>query len=187
MSKVYLKGFLGTLAFTLLVFWGWTYYSSKNNTQAMPERFKLIEQLETQGMPAFKLTDLTGKAFSSDTLKGKTVLLNFWASWCAPCVSEFPSMVEITNRMKGDLVFVAISHDKKLEDIQLFLKAMKQESPHMYLLWDKDKSVGKQFGVEMLPETFVFRKDGRLERKVIGEQNWTEAGAEEFFKRISQK
>jgi thiol-disulfide isomerase/thioredoxin len=174
---VYVKGLIGALALALILFLGWKALDNRLSTQKMPERYDIIDSLEKDGMRKFSLPNMDGSTFDLESVRGKVILLNFWASWCEPCVREYPSMTKLANHFKGDLVFIAISNDEEKENIDKFLGAMGESSPHTIVLWDKDRTVADQYGVERLPETFIFNKEGKLDRKIIGQTEWYEEGA----------
>src|SRR5262249_26167002 len=94
-------------------------------TQGMspPESTQILNRLEKDGIPNFTLPDLNGKNVSLTDFKGKILLLNIWATWCAPCVKEFPSMKGLIEHFKGQVAVLAISHDKNREDIDSFIKS----------------------------------------------------------------
>ncbi len=110
--------------------------------------------------------------------------MNFWASWCNPCVEEFPSMVKLVKEFKGDVVILAISEDDQTDDIKVFTKAMGLPEPHFEVVWDKDKRSMKDYGVEKLPESFLVGRDGKLIRKVLGIDNWSSDDALAYFKML---
>ncbi len=181
---VYIKGLIGTLIVAGLLMFGWNYYSSQNDTQKMPERYNIIDRLETQGMIDFTLPRLDGSNFNLESQKGKVVILNFWATWCEPCVREYPSMVKLADNFNGDLIFIAVSADEDKKDIDVFLKAFGKPKAHTFMLWDPKREVADKYGVERLPETFVFHKNGKLIRKVIGEEEWFDPRAVAYFESL---
>lgn len=156
----------------------------KLSTQKKPERYDIIDVLEKEGMADFELPRLDGSTFHLDEVKGKVVMMNFWASWCEPCIKEYPSMTRLTNRFEGDLVFLAISNDEDKDEIEKFLGAMGEASPHTIVLWDPDRKVADLYGVERLPETFIFRRDQKLDRKVIGQLEWYQEGAVGYMEHL---
>ena len=116
----------------------------------------LVEQMRVQGIPDLKAVDLQGKDFDFAPLKGKIRIINFWASWCEPCIEEVPSLMALIQQLNGQVELVAISGDSDTTEITSFLKSFpKLQGPHITLLWDKDKSMVQKFGVERLPETFI--------------------------------
>jgi cytochrome c-type biogenesis protein len=117
--------------------------------------------------PDFSLESLDGKTMRLSDLRGKAVLLNFWATWCGPCKIEMPWFVDLQNKYGSQglqIVGVAMD-DASKEDIAKFAKDMGVNYP---ILIGKE-SVGDQYGgVPALPETFVIGRDGKIVDKIIG-------------------
>lgn len=177
-----LKAFLVTILAALVLaapLYFFRIYLTKGNYA--PASTMMLDTMEKKGVPNFSLPDLKGQEISLEQFKGKVIVLNFWASWCAPCVKEFPSLRRLADRFKEQLVVVAVSHDKTLDDLQSFLETFGRESPNFVILWDKDRSAGKLFGTQVLPETFIIGQDFRLLRKIAGEDEWDSPMAVRFF------
>ena len=117
--------------------------------------------------PDFSLESLDGKTMRLSDLRGKAVLLNFWATWCGPCKIEMPWFVELQNRYASQglqIVGVAMD-DASKEDIGKFAKEMGVNYP---ILIGKE-SVGDEYGgVPALPESFLIGRDGKIVDKIIG-------------------
>src|SRR4051794_22991375 len=88
-----------------------------------PETTQILNELEKTGVPNFTLKTLDGKDVSVTDFKGKVLLINLWATWCAPCVKEFPSLKNLVEKFGGKVVVLAVSHDHDREDIDTFVKA----------------------------------------------------------------
>jgi len=141
-----------------------------------------LNQLERDGVPEITLPGLDGKDISLSQFEGKAVLVNLWASWCAPCVKEIPSLKGLVEHFKGELVVLAVSQDHSREDLDSFVKAFGGVPKDFVIVWDRDKKVGEMLGTEQLPETYILNRKHKLVRKVAGEQVWNEPMALEFFK-----
>jgi thiol-disulfide isomerase/thioredoxin len=141
-----------------------------------------LNQLETEGVPDFTLPDLNGKDVSLSQFRGRPVLVNLWASWCAPCVKEFPSLKGLVEHFKGQLVVLAVSHDHSREDLDSFIKAFGQVPADFVIVWDKERKTGQLLGTDQLPETYILNKDHKLVRKIAGEQAWDTPMALQFFR-----
>jgi len=107
----------------------------------------------------FSLTALDGKTYSLDALRGKVVLLNFWATWCPPCRREMPDMQKLYERFSSKgLVVLAVS-DEKRETVEDFLKKQNYTFP---VVLDPGRKVNTAFGIEGIPNSFLFDREGRL-------------------------
>jgi thiol-disulfide isomerase/thioredoxin len=117
--------------------------------------------------PDFSLESLDGKSLRLSDLRGKAVLLNFWATWCGPCKIEMPWFVDLQKQYGSQglqIVGVAMD-DASKEDISKFAKDMGVNYP---ILIGKE-SVGDQYGgVPALPESFLISRDGKIVDKIIG-------------------
>jgi peroxiredoxin len=117
--------------------------------------------------PDFTLQSLDGKSMSLSDLRGKAVLLNFWATWCTPCRIEMPWFVELQNQYgsRGLQIVGVAMDDASKEDIAKFAKDMGVNYP---ILIGKE-AVGDQYGgVPALPETFFIGRDGKIVDKIMG-------------------
>ena len=107
----------------------------------------------------FTLTALDGKVYNLDALRGKVVLLNFWATWCPPCRKEMPDMQKLYDRFeKKGLIVLAVS-DEKRETVEGFLAKQNYTFP---ILLDPDRKTNTAYYVEGIPKSFLFDREGRL-------------------------
>ncbi|MCS7203105.1 MAG: TlpA family protein disulfide reductase [Thermodesulfovibrio sp.] len=129
--------------------------------------------LEAQvGLPApqFELYDINGKTISLSSLKGKIVILNFWASWCSDCKEEKKSIQNLLNQNKNleDIVFITVL----FRDNPAQVKEMLKKTGYTFTVLIDDGLVSKVYGVKGVPETFLIDKNGVLRRKIIGPIKW---------------
>ncbi len=123
--------------------------------------------------PDFALTDLNEKPTRLSDFRGKVVFLNFWATWCAPCREEMPSMEVLHKNFEKDgLVILAVSIDRvtTTKDIPPFVKGMNLTFPVLIDSWGKTDKPYKRMGV---PETFIIDQEGVIREIVIGPRDWT--------------
>jgi peroxiredoxin len=109
--------------------------------------------------PEFTLKDLSGKTWSFAELRGKVVLVNFWATWCLPCRKEMPDLETLYQRLgsKG-LVVLAIS-DEETAKVEPFIRERKLSFP---VLLDPGRKVNEMFVMEGIPKSFVYDREGKL-------------------------
>ncbi len=131
-------------------------------------------------------------AFSERTQKLEfttpITVVNFWATWCPPCVEEFPAMLELQRQLKGKGVnFVFISVDDSWGAIEKFRREMNLQVKDEEVFLDKTKVAASEWGSSKFPETYVVRQDGWILEKIIGAQQWTRPAVVEYFSDLAQK
>jgi thiol-disulfide isomerase/thioredoxin len=121
---------------------------------------------ERAEIPAFTAADVTGRQISTAQLRGKVVLINFWATWCPPCREEIPALIELQKKYKDQLQIVGIAQDSgSAEDVRRFMEANGMNYPTVL----STPEIEKLFpGVYALPTTFMLDHDGRLAQKHVG-------------------
>ncbi|MEO6062170.1 MAG: TlpA disulfide reductase family protein [Thermoflexales bacterium] len=123
---------------------------------------------EGQAAPEFALETLDGKTVRLANLRGKRVLINFWASWCAPCVVETPDLVAANRALREanrDIVFLGIATQDAPADVQRFTETRNVDYD---ILLDPKGVVGNAYGVFGLPATFFVDESGIVRRIVSG-------------------
>lgn len=146
-----------------------------------------INQLENEGAPD-RVFEFEGKSLKLSEIDTPITLLHFWASWCAPCIDEFPHLMEMTEIMKDKVTLIAISLDESPEEYEAFLSSLKVKlSEHFIVLRDKDDSYAKLLGTEKLPETYVLDRNKKLVRKVPTAEKWASPQVIEFLNYVSEK
>jgi cytochrome c-type biogenesis protein len=122
----------------------------------------------TQPAPDVQFAKLDGGSLRLTELRGRVVVLNFWATWCIPCRSEIPALSAMQKTMEGEgLTVVGVSYDDTPELIQEFQKDLKQE--YTVVLGGKD--VGSQLPASPLPTTYIIDRQGQIREKFIGERS----------------
>jgi cytochrome c biogenesis protein CcmG/thiol:disulfide interchange protein DsbE len=118
--------------------------------------------------PQFVLSDGTRSADLSK-LRGRVVLLNFWASYCVPCIEELPSLLALQRQMPG-IEVVAVSID---QDPDVYRNFLVKHHVDVLTLRDEAQRVNLMYGTVQIPETYIIDRQGLMRRKFIGAQNWT--------------
>jgi thiol-disulfide isomerase/thioredoxin len=127
--------------------------------------------------PEFTLEDSDGKTWRSSTLKGKVVVVNFWATWCPPCRRELPSLEVLYKTLapKGVIV-LGINAGESWDKVAAFAADFKPPLTYPLLL-DKTGSVLRDWQIKVLPTTYVLSRDGRLALRAIGGRDFTQPDA----------
>jgi len=115
-------------------------------------------------------------------------VVNFWATWCPPCVEEFPAMLELERQLTGKGVeFVFVSIDEKWSDVEQFVASYLRGHSPKRMLWDPERKGAIAFGSNKFPETYVIRRDGWVVEKIIGLQMWTRPVVVQYFLDLGEK
>ena len=126
-----------------------------------------ISDAQGSQAPEFTLKTLEGKSVKLSDYRGKAVLLNFWATWCAPCKIEMPWFIELYQQYKPqglEVVGVAMD-DSSQKEIADFVKEMKVN----YTILQGTEKVGDDYGgVQFLPETFILDRNGKIVKTMFG-------------------
>ncbi len=131
----------------------------------------LRKSMLNETAPAFALLDLDGKNINVEDLKGKVVVVDFWATWCGPCKASFPAMQKMVNKYKEDpnIKFVFIDTwekgENKKKEAADFITTNKYS---FHVLLDNEDKVVAQFKVDGIPTKFVIDKNGNIRFKAVG-------------------
>lgn len=132
--------------------------------------------------PAFELEDLAGGRHRLADFAGRVVVLNFWATWCPPCVTEMPSLQELADDLGPEgLEVVAVSVDERYADIEPFVT---RHGLRFLVLHDSGKRVSRRYEVLQYPETWIIGRDGRLASHIVGARDWSAPASLEVFRRL---
>jgi cytochrome c biogenesis protein CcmG/thiol:disulfide interchange protein DsbE len=120
--------------------------------------------------PNFKVTADDGKTISRDNFGGKLLVLNFWASWCPPCVTETPSLEQFAKELGPQgVVVLGISQDRKEDRYRKFIE-------HFNVTFetarDPGADIAASYGTFQIPETYLIDRNGKVVEKVISNQDW---------------
>jgi thiol-disulfide isomerase/thioredoxin len=114
----------------------------------------------------FSVSDLNGRVINSADLRGKVVLVNFWATWCPPCRAEIPDLIRLQEKYRDQLVVLGISEDEApVETVQAFVAEHKMNYP-VAMTTPELRAIFR--GVAALPTTFVIDRDGKIAQKHVG-------------------
>lgn len=132
--------------------------------------------------PDFTLKD-SDRTVSLNQLRGQVVVLNFWATWCAPCVEEIPSLVSMSQRLKPKGVTVlGVSVDADGDAYHRFLK---DHGVSFMTVRDADQKSNDLYGTFKFPETYIIDRNGVVRRKFIGPVDWNSPEVMDFLNKLS--
>jgi cytochrome c biogenesis protein CcmG/thiol:disulfide interchange protein DsbE len=131
--------------------------------------------------PDFTVQDSTSTVNLSQ-FRGQIVVLNFWATWCPPCVEEMPSLVEMQRRMQGKgIKVVAISVDV---DEGAYRQFIKDHNVNLLTVRDAGQKSNTLYGTFKFPETYIIDRNGVMRRKFLGAVDWTAPDITEFLLKL---
>lgn len=112
--------------------------------------------------------------------RGKVVILNFWASWCAPCIQELPSLIDLQHEMP-QVVILTVSID---EDPQAYRQFLADNHVDLLSIRDPQQRTNHLYGTEKIPESYVIDRNGIIRRKFISAQLWTSPDIVSYLRRL---
>lgn len=120
--------------------------------------------------PDFSVTTDSGRKISRDDFGGKVLVLNFWATWCPPCISELPSLNQMASTLKPEgVVVLGVSVDKDQAAYDKFLKKVKL---NFETSRNPSAEISADYGTFRYPETYVIDRNGKVLEKFISDQDW---------------
>jgi cytochrome c biogenesis protein CcmG, thiol:disulfide interchange protein DsbE len=134
------------------------------------------------GTPAPNFTIRDGaQTVSLDQYRGKVVILNFWASWCAPCAAEWPSMEQLQQQVPNSVV-LAVAFDTDSSDYQHYV--IDNQLHNMTVVLDTTDKSNLAFGTTRPPETYIIDRKGVIRRKFIGAQDWSTPEIRDYLRSL---
>jgi thiol-disulfide isomerase/thioredoxin len=159
--RLLLVGLLLGLGMGAAVLIGFAWHNRADSRQ---EGISGLEQ-PSETAPDFSLQGLDGQTVRMSDLHGKFVVLNFWASWCSPCVQEMPMFQQYSERYPSEIAVVGINLQESLDIVQAFTTKIGVSYP---IVLDKDGTVSELFHVVGLPDTFFIDQEGVIRQRHIG-------------------
>jgi cytochrome c biogenesis protein CcmG/thiol:disulfide interchange protein DsbE len=112
--------------------------------------------------------------------RGKVVLLNFWATWCPPCIEEMPGLVAL-HHDRPDLAILAVSID---EDPDAYSRFLVRRHVDLITVRDPDQTAAKLYHTEGWPETYIIDRNGVIRRKIVGDPDWSNPEIRAYLKSL---
>jgi len=129
--------------------------------------------------PDFTVSDGTSTVHLA-SYRGRVVLVNFWATWCEPCLIELPSLLQL-HRDQPDLAILAVSID---DDPEAYSRFLVERHVDLVTVRDPSQSAAKLFKTEQWPETYAIDREGIIRRKFVGAQDWSSPEIRTFLKSL---
>ena len=172
------------IIFCILLSYGTSVFAKGPNLTGSMKKFQLtpITKNSADETGYFNWKNTKGEVLSLSNFKGRIVLLNFWATWCLPCIKELPSMERLQTKFKeDDFTIIAISLDRGGKSVAArLLRRLKLKKLTLYT--DKENKSAQKLGVKFMPTTFIFDREGRKLGKLQGGIEWDSTNAEALIK-----
>ena len=137
------------------------YYYLSNHTSE-DSRIQLLTQQK----------NINGFVLKPELFDSEFLIINFWASWCPPCIEETPSLIKFS-QVHPEFKLIAISQDDTLKDIQNFTKLFPNfKNAGVDVVFDQSRELSRRFQVEKLPETFIYNRAQKKYFQISGSTNW---------------
>ncbi len=155
-------------------------------TVALDDAFRELDLIRPSRQKAaedFRLTLADGSVFRLSDHRGKTVIINFWATWCPPCREEMPALERLYRQHKDHgLVLVAISIDADPKVVEPYVRASKLTFP---IALDPKADVANAYGVRALPSSFVVDRDGTMKALALGPRAWDNDASHSLIEQLT--
>lgn len=132
--------------------------------------------------PDFSITADNGRTVSLKDFGGKVLVLNFWATWCPPCIDELPSLDQFQRELASSgVVVLGVSVDK---DQKAYKRFLQRANVAFMTARDPDNKINAEYGTFVFPESYIINSDGKVVMKIINETNWTDDKMMNFVKTL---
>jgi cytochrome c biogenesis protein CcmG, thiol:disulfide interchange protein DsbE len=122
--------------------------------------------------PDFSITTDNGRTVSLRDFGGKLLVLNFWATWCPPCIDELPSLDQFQKDLaQSGVVVLGVSMDK---DEKAYRRFLQRVNVSFLTARDPDNKINAEYGTFRFPESYIINSDGKIVMKIVNETNWTD-------------
>jgi thiol-disulfide isomerase/thioredoxin len=118
--------------------------------------------------PNFKVQDYDGNPVEFDSLKGKPIVLNFWASWCPPCIEELPIFDDVSQELEGEVVFVMVDLVNSRETVEGAKAYIEENNLGFPVYFDIDQEGAAIYGITAIPTTYFINADGFIVAGQVG-------------------
>jgi len=168
-SKKWIVNGVFILAILVLIFTPVGFYFKVYLNRILAYNPTPVEAREQQLLTdySWKLRDLENREFTFEEVKGKVVLINFWATWCPPCVAEMPSLQDLYNDYGDKMIFMFVAQDQEIR-VERFLKKGDYHLPVYY----EGSTTPKQLFSKNIPSTYIIDKEGKIVVAKTGAEDW---------------
>ena len=135
------------------------------------EPARTLKPVTAASAPLLGVRDARGDVKRLEDYRGRVLVVNFWATWCEPCLSEMPALEDLARKLQDrPFTVLAVNFAESEERVQAFLDNYEIRLP---VLYDKDMGAARRWNARILPASFVIDAQGRVRYSVVGEADWT--------------
>lgn len=148
-----------------------TFYPQSSKELTLDKLFSTLNSSDSSTDPF--LLDLNGRKLNLSSIRDKVVVLNFWASWCSPCIKEIPSLISLAKKFDNKLIVIAISSDSSETELRSFLKSFQDFGiGNTYVIHNTvSQSIVDEYSINKLPESFIYSQL-KFNKKISGAIEW---------------
>lgn len=151
--------------------------------EAFISQFKAVQK-DLGPFPILPLLDMQDQEHLLTT-QDHTILINFWASWCAPCITEIPSLQALEKQLSPQLfrvVYISLDHPKNAQELTALMTQF--NIPDISAYYVRDKTIWNQLAIKALPTSFLVSPQGEIKYKMMGDINWNSTATVRFLNAI---
>jgi peroxiredoxin len=164
-GRFYLKSFLAAIALMVIVVVGSSLNQKNTGTTVDHQSFPTAPKVGEEA-PDFSLKDMSGKAVALSSLRGKPLIINFWATWCTPCRTEMPAMQKAYDKYKEQgLAVLAVNERESEGEINAFKDQLKL---NLLIVQDADGRIADKYGIRGMPSTIFVDSKGVISSISVG-------------------
>lgn len=156
---------------------------SSDTQDRFSQQFREFDVFGSDRMfPAFEIYDLQGRAHGSVPIQGRLTLINFWASWCAPCIVEIPTLQKLEEMFSDQafqVVYISLDYPPDSDGLRALMAQF--NIPDIPTYYIKDKGVWGELGINGLPTSFLVSPQGRIMYKMLGDTDWKSSDIIDFL------
>ncbi len=146
---------------------------SNPDVSSVEDQTQKIEEMMIGGVQDFQAPTINNSTFKLSQLTHKVIIINFWASWCGPCVEEIPSLLKLIKNSNGQVALVALSLDNDEKQMLEFLRNYDTSDENIFWLKDPQYTLAEGFGTFKLPESYILNRERLLIKKISGAIDWS--------------
>jgi len=152
-------------------------------TSFPPSTLDIDDQIKINNQSKnWQILDMEGNAVSLESLNDKPIFLNFWATWCPPCIAELPGIAELYEKYGGEINFILVSNESRAK-VRAFSKKNNFEELPFY----QSNNVPNDFASQSIPTTFIISKEGTIVLSKKGVASWNSGRVEDIIEKLISK